>query len=304
MYNHGHNLIILGIGMIYNFSNYQLSGKSYGGSEKKIGISINGFPYMLKFQKRTPFGYKNNTISEYIGSHIYQLLNINCQETFLGTYNGENVVACKDFVIDGYQFVPFNDVGESTIEEDKDRYQYSYEDIVSLLLANKKLTNVNETISSFFEIYIIDALIGNFDRHGGNWGFLKKDNMYYLAPVFDNGSCLFPGLTDEDEMRQIINDEEQIKMRVYLFPTSQIQLNGKKSSYYEVISSLEYEEINKALLKIYPLIDLNKIYSLIDDISIISDTHKAFYKTMLKARFDLILKYSYEKLTESLNEKL
>ena len=290
--------------MIYNFSNYQSSGKSYGGSEKKIGISINGFPYMLKFQKRTPFGFKNNIISEYIGSHIYQLLNINCQDTYLGTYNGENVVACKDFVINDYQFVPFNDIGESTIEEDRDQYQYSYDDIVSLLLANKKLTNVDDTISSFFDIYIVDALIGNFDRHGGNWGFLKKNNMYYLAPVFDNGSCLYPSLTDEDEMRKIINDEEQINMRVYKFPTSQIQLNGKKSSYYEVISSLEFEEINNALLRIYPLIDLNKIYSIIDGISIISDIHKTFYKAMIQARYKLILKYSYNKLMENLNEKL
>ena len=290
--------------MIYNFSNYQSSGKSYGGSEKKIGININGFPYMLKFQKRTPFGFKNNIISEYIGSHIYQLLNINCQDTYLGTYNGENVVACKDFVINDYQFVPFNDIGESTIEEDRDQYQYSYDDIVSLLLTNKKLTNVYDTISSFFDIYIVDALIGNFDRHGGNWGFLKKNNLYYLAPVFDNGSCLYPSLTDEDEMREIINDEEQINIRVYKFPTSQIQLNGKKSSYYEVISSLEFEEINNALLRIYPLIDLNKIYSIIDDISIISDIHKTFYKVMIQARYKLILEYSYNKLMENLNEKL
>lgn len=286
--------------MIYNFSNYPLSNKAYGGSEKKLGISIDGFPYMLKFQKKTPFGFKFNTISEYLGCHIYQILGIECQDTFLGTYNGENVVACKDFVVNGFQFVPFNDIGESTIEEDKELYQYSYEDIVELLQANKKLTKVDKTISSFFEIYIVDALLGNFDRHGGNWGFLKKDNKYYLAPVFDNGSCLYPNLTDEEEMNLIINSEEQIDLRVYKFPTSQIKLNGNKSSYYEVISSLQYDEMNKALLKIFPLIDLNKINTLIDEISIISETHKNFYKVMIKARYEKILKSSYEKLQESL----
>ena len=281
---------------LFDFTNYPLSGKFYGGTEKKLGILIDGFPYMLKFQKRTPFGLRFNTISEYIGCHVYQMLGFNCQDTFLGTYEGQNVVACKDFVTDGFQFVPFNDVGESTIEEDKEQYQYSYDDIMLLLSANKKLTNVEETISSFFEIYIVDALLGNFDRHGGNWGFLKKDNKYYLAPVFDNGSCLFPSMVDEDEMKQIIDDEEQINMRVYTFPTSQIKLDGNKSSYFEVISSLKYAEINKALKKIYPLIDLEKIFSLIDDVTLISDIHKLYYKTMIKNRYEKIIKFSYEKL--------
>mgnify|MGYP005759840913 CR=1 FL=1 len=280
----------------FDFTNYKLSKKSYGGSEKKIGIVFDDSLFMLKFQKKTPFGTRNNTISEYLGSHIYQMLGFICQDTFLGTYKGENVVACKDFMTDGYQFVPFNDVGESTIEENKEEYQYTYDDIVELLQANKKLTNVEETVSSFFEMYIVDALIGNFDRHGANWGFLKKDNRYSLAPVFDNGSCLFPNLNDEDEMLKIINDEEQINLRVYKFPTSQIKLNNNKSSYFEVISSLEFEEINKALIKIYPMINLEKIFNLIDDIDVISDIHKTFYKTMIKNRYEKIIKYSYMKL--------
>ena len=281
---------------IFDFTNYILSEKRYGGTEKKLGIYIGGSQYMLKFQKRTIFGYHFNTISEYIGSHVYQMLGFNCQNTFLGKYKGENVVACKDFVVDGYQFVPFNDVGESTIDEDKEQYQYNYEDIMLILLANKKLTNVEDTISSFFEIYIVDALLGNFDRHGGNWGFLKKDNKYYMAPIFDNGSCLFPNMIDEDEMVKIINDEEQINLRVYKFPTSQIKLNGDKSSYFDVISSLKFDEINKALRRIYPLIDLNKIFTLIDEIDVISDIHKLFYKTMIKHRYEKIIKFSYEKL--------
>lgn len=43
---------------------------------------------MLKFQKNTVFGFRYNHISEFIGSHVYDMLGINCQETFLGIYNG------------------------------------------------------------------------------------------------------------------------------------------------------------------------------------------------------------------------
>lgn len=281
--------------MYIDFSNYPLSNIYYGGSEKKLGILIDHHRYMLKFQKDTPFGKRNNHLSEYIGSHIFELLGFQVHQTYLGRYKNAEVVACKDFVENGMQFVPFNDVGESTIEVDKEKYQYSYEDIIKLLMRNQKLTAVDQTISTFFEIYIVDALLGNFDRHGANWGFLKKENKYILAPVFDNGSCLFPQMINEDEMKLILNNENEINERVYKFPTSQILLNNKKSSYFEVIFSLSYKECNNALIKIFPRINLNKINSLIDSINI-SNIHKTFYKVMIQERYNKILKSSYQKL--------
>ena len=281
--------------MYFDFSNYPLSNIRYGGSERKLGILINGEPYMLKFQKITQFGKRNNHLSEYLGSHIFELLGFNVHQTYLGSYKNEAVVACKDFVCDGYEFVPFNDVGESTIETDKEKYQYSYNDIILLLEKNKKITSIEETVSIFFDMFIVDALIGNFDRHGANWGFLKKDNKYSLAPIFDNGSSLFPQLVNEDEMKLILSDEDELSERVYKFPTSQIKLNDKKSSYFEVISSLKFNEINKSLLNIYPKINLIKINCLIDSLNI-SNIHKQFYKRMIEERFNKIIKYSYEKL--------
>ena len=53
-----------------DFSKYDSSGKYYGGSERKLGIVIDGVDYMLKFQKKTAFGKRNNHISEFVGSHI------------------------------------------------------------------------------------------------------------------------------------------------------------------------------------------------------------------------------------------
>ena len=112
-----------------DFSNYEISNTYFGGSERKIGLIISGSEYMIKFQKKTEFGKRNNHISEYIGSHIFDMLGFSVQETYLGIYNGEQVVACKNFVKNGCQFVPFNDVGESTLDQDKENYQYSYSDI-------------------------------------------------------------------------------------------------------------------------------------------------------------------------------
>ena len=279
-----------------NYSTYKKNNKIYTGAEKKIGITIDNEDYIIKFRKKTRFGVRNNHISEYIGCRIFSALEINVQETYLGTYEGEEIVAIKDFVSEKQNFVAFNDIGESSIEEDRSKFTYSYYDIIEILKANNKLKDVNETIRMFWILYVVDALLGNFDRHGGNWGFIKEDNEYRLAPVFDNGSCLFPNLTDEEEMRNIMNSEEETNKRIYTFPTSQILLNGKKSSYYQVISSLQYPECNKALEYVYKKLDLKNINKIIDNTKFISDTQKKFYKYIIKERYNKIIKESYKRM--------
>ena len=256
---------------------------------------------MLKFRKKTRFGtMRNNHLSEYLGSRIFELLGYPVQKTFLGRRFGEDVVACKSFVREGEQFVPFNDVGESTLDEDKESYQYDYDDIMQMLRDNSKLTDVDETISRFWEMYIVDALLGNFDRHGMNWGFIKRNNAYTLAPIFDNGSCLFPNMTDEQEMKTIIRSDEETAKRVYGYPTSQIRLRGRKSSYPEVIGSLEFPECNEALEEVMGRIEMSQIDLLIDETPEISDVQKAFYRHMLRARYEGILVKAHSSMREAL----
>lgn len=285
---------------LIDFSIYPASDVQYGGSERKEAILVpngGGRPceYMLKFRKRTPFGMRNNHLSEYLGSRIFEVLGYPTQKVFLGLRHGEEVVACKSFVADGKQFVPFNDVGESTLDEDKESYQYDYEDIMRMLRDNSKLTDVAETISMFWEMFIVDALLGNFDRHGMNWGFIKRDNAYALAPVFDNGSCLFPNMTDEDEMSSIVTSPEETAKRVYGFPLSQIKLRGRKSSYYEVINSLAFPECNRALEEVMGRIQLERIEALVGEMPI-SECHRAFYRHMIQARYHGILESSWASL--------
>ena len=279
-----------------DFSEYKLNGKYYGGSERKEGITIDDEDYMIKYQKQTAFGKRNNHISEFIGSHIFEICGVSAHKTYLGYREGEEVVACKDFNVFGKQFVPFNDVGESTLDQDKESYQYEYKDIKQMLFDNSKLTDVKDTISMFWRIYIIDALLGNFDRHGANWGFIKENNRYSLAPVFDNGSCLFPNLVDEFEMKEIMASEIETDKRIYKFPTSQIKLNGKKSSYFEVINSLEFDECNDALIFVMLQLDMSEVIKLIDDTPLISEIQREFYKYMITERYNKILLASYEKL--------
>lgn len=237
-----------------------------------------------------------NHVSEYLGSHIFTLLGIETQETFLGTYKGENVVVIQDFLEEDEVFVPFNGVGDSSLEQDKEKYQYSYEDIITMLQENVKLTDVEQTVNLFWDMFVIDAFIANFDRHGSNWGFIKKNNRYRLSPVFDNGSSLFPQLNTDEKIETVLRNQEEIDRRIYKFPTSQVKYKGKKSSYYEIISSLAFEECNHALVRIVERTDFDKINKLIESVENISEQRKKFYKIILQQRYEKILLKSYHEL--------
>lgn len=47
---------------------------------------------------------------------------------------------------------------------------------------------------------LLDALVGNGDRHPGNWAILERqsDGARFLAPTYDHGSALGAGLTDDN----------------------------------------------------------------------------------------------------------
>ena len=279
-----------------DYSRYPDGNRYYSGAERKKSILINEKPYLVKFRKNSREGLRYNHVSEYLGSHIFALLGIETQETFLGTYKDENVVVIQDFLGEDEVFVPFNGVGDSSLEQDKEKYQYSYEDIIEMLQDNVKLTDVEQTIDLFWDMFIIDALIANFDRHGSNWGFIKKDNKYRLSPIFDNGSSLFPQLNTDEKIKTVLSNQEEIDMRIYKFPTSQVKYKGKKGSYYEIISSLAFEECNNALVRIVERIDFCKINKLIDSVGNISEKRREFYKTILEQRYEKILLKSYNEL--------
>lgn len=279
-----------------DYSRYPIDKAYFSGVERKNQITINGKRYIVKYQKNSEIGKVYNHISEYLGSHVFELLGIPVQETFLGLYKGEEIVLIKHFCHNDETLVPFNGVGESSLEENKEMYHYSYDDIMRMLQENRKSTNVRETVERFWDMFIIDALTGNFDRHGGNWGFIKNNGVYRMAPVYDNGSCMYPKINTDELINKVLNSSEEIEKRIYKFPTSHIKINGQKSSYYEVINGLKYEECNLALLRIFPKINLNKLYELIDGIDFINDLRKTFYKRMFKERYEKILKPAYDKL--------
>ena len=97
-------------------------------------------------------------------------------------------------------------------------------------------------------------------------------------------------------MQTVLNDENEINQRVYVFPTSTILENGKKIPYFDYISSLRNEDCNKALRRITERIDMDKLYALVEETPSITEVQKDFYRVMLSERKAKILDYSLELL--------
>ena len=146
-------------------------------------------------------------------------------------------------------------------------------------------------------MFIADCLVGNFDRHNGNWGFLidEKSKEVEIAPIYDCTSCLYPQLSDS-RIAEIIDLKDDVDARIYTFPNSALKENDIKINYYEYITSLKNQDCNNALKRIVPLIDMNKINKIIDETEYISDLRKEFYKRIINERYNKILKLAYERL--------
>lgn len=285
----------------------RLLGKAYNGANgKKIAVEYDGRQYMLKFppsgvQKPTDLSYTNSCISEHLGSSIFNMLGISAQYTLLGvfTVNGKEkvVCACADFTADGKTLYDFCSVKNTVIDSEHGGSGTELSDILESI-EKQQFVNPEKLLEHFWNVFVVDALLGNFDRHNGNWGFLydSKTDTAEIAPIFDCGSCLLPQ-ADEKVMRNVLNNEDELNARIYRFPTSAVKLDGQKINYYDFLMSGEYDDCDEAIVRIVPRIDMEKIEQLINETPYITDLQKDFYKAYINARYEKILLPAYEQVS-------
>lgn len=263
----------------------------YGGSEKKWTVYLDDTnKYLLKFpdpirELGRNISYINNSFSEYIGCQTYNSLGIPVQETKLGifeTENGKQKIAClcKDIRKKNERLIEFDKLALELFDEPIQITFKSIEDLISRIPG----IDICKALTRYYDMFIVDAFLGNTDRHNGNWGILLNEDSrkIQLAPVYDCGSCLSPLLSDEElTSKRILNDSANIK--------SVITENNTRIHYRDYIESHENKNVDNALKRIIPKINLEKIKEIISNIPYISDTRKVFYISLLENRYHQIL---------------
>jgi len=292
---------------VIDFTGAQSRIRSMGGSDRKMRVLHEGKHYILKFTeehvKKTDVStsHENNAFSEYISSHISNCIGIETHETIMGIVNDEICVGCVDFRSPDEENIEFIDVarsvfGPSELKRKIARLDQIYATINSSSFP-KELREVE--IERFWDTFIVDALVGNFDRHLGNWGLLVNNNTseYRLAPVYDYGSTLFPILSDEGAER-FLNDKFEMCQRCFVFPSPCLYLSSEKvgkPGFYDMLASNYDENCSKALCRIYPQIDMDAIHGIIDETPFLTDIKREFYKKILDMRYNLVLGMAFDR---------
>lgn len=298
---------------IIDFTNCPIdTATQYGGSEQKRAIFYGNTRYMLKFpdqianNQRNPqlnATYTNSFLSEKVCCDILHELGFSVQNVLLGYVDfgtvRKPVVACKNFIPANAALI-------------------SFKTIVNAILSTKlgklpKLSEINRVLSepspfftkeggltalrAYWDLFILDAFLGNFDRHADNWSYFSLAGLpgiQAIAPIYDCGSCLYPNITDE-AIPAILASESEVNMRVDKFPTAALLLdNGHKVNYKDFIASGVNNECTAALLRIFPQLNMGTVLQVIDS-EPLSDIRKKFYKAMLTTRYNRILAPAFHK---------
>lgn len=306
---------------LIDFSKYpQEFNRTYGGAScRKYDIKHNEENWFLKFPGNVKnqvdgMSYSNSSVSEYIGSKIYESIGIDVHETILGIFNNKCVVACKDFVKEN-EF-PITSFGElkttfmpSFVDSQGNETNGNGTDLTEIIKTLKEhpiLTRNPEIKKRFWDMFIVDALIGNNDRNNGNWGLIRNlKTGFRLSPVFDNGSAFLPK-TPDYKLEKFLQDSAMIKNAAYYGYSCIFTLNGHKINPLKYIETMQNEECNEAVKRIVPKINLPEIHEIIYEIptnfknvDIISDVAKNVYFEISCIRYNEILLPTLEKIKKN-----
>lgn len=300
--------------IMIDFTNCPINlSANYGGSDQKRGIYYQGELYMLKMPDKIPNSkrndlndsYSNSVFSENVCCEILRSLGFSAQETLLGYATDKEgsqkvVVACKDFIPNGYVLLDFKTIANALLMGRKIGKIPKIKDIYDIFKGgndyfSKEFGEV--ALKQYWDIFILDAMLGNYDRCTDDWAYLVKSDKFdiKLAPIYDCGDSLYPQVTD-DAISDILSSEKEIMLRIEKFPTAALEdQNGRKVNYMNYINSLQNPDCTAALLRVVPRLDLERIKKVIYENDMISSIRKDFYFTMIKMRIKHILMPAYEK---------
>lgn len=307
---------------IYNLDNCPLSDRngSYGGnSGDKEGIYINNEYWIVKYPDSTQgltgvgsLQYTSSPLSEYIGSHIYEILGYDVHKTILGIRNDTVVVACKDFCDETHRLDEFRQLKntynkqlskelETTFKSTDSAHFTNLRAIIAHLKHNPTMINMPELSKRFWDCVIIDGFINNNDRNNSNWGILSSKTDRRLAPIYDNGSAFSPKIGEHKIKNKLLNPQA-LESSVINVMTS-YSIDGERNLSFRDLLNLDIPELKKAVLRIVPNIAvhmgdckelINSIPESCNMYQIISKERKEVYCKELDLRMEKILVPAYE----------
>lgn len=217
--------------ILVNASSLKSPNNTTDGMLKKAWIIENNVRYLLKS------GYKNELLqpfNEVLASEICKRLGFNHVEYTLDIYKDVIVSKCPCFINKETELITCHQIRNNM---ERHNNINDYEDYINLLQEN----GIKNARIEMENMYILDFLIMNEDRHLNNFGIIRNvDTLKWIscAPIYDNGQILNIEYYDEEE----------------------IAISGEGRFFYEV---KPFDEIIK-VVKDIKRIDVNKLDGLVE----------------------------------------
>jgi hypothetical protein len=233
--------------------------------------------YYFKQSKNT---FPSEIWAEIIASKIGQMIGFNVLNYDLATYN--NKLGCLSKSMnkksEGETLYHGVDILNDYLEEFEisDKPTYSFQNLQKLCSQNLIFKHF---IDNFVEIILLDALIGNTDRHTENWAFIQKlkfeskpieikqnknifntiirvakflitkeiklnsqltiKSEYFFSPIYDSGSCLGREIAEE-KIPNFIKDK--VRIDAYIKKgKSEIFWQDKRLNFFEIAENVQKE---------------------------------------------------------------
>ena len=217
--------------VITNEESLKTPNNTTDGMLKKAWIIENGIRYLIKG------GYKNEILqpfNEVLASEICRRLGFNHVSYTIDIYKDMVVSKCPCFINKDSEFITAYQIKNGMKKHDD---KQDYEDYIKVLENN----GIKDARIKLENMYILDFLIMNEDRHLNNFGIIRDVNTLKwldVAPIFDNGQSLNIEYYDENELH----------------------ISGEGRFFYEIMS---FDEIVKVVKNI-ERIDISKLDGIVE----------------------------------------
>lgn len=298
---------------IITITNTDIAGEEQLGSKEKFWFRRDGQLWLFKEARmiKAPAGtfFAGEDWAEKIGTEIAHRLHIPAATVELADYAGRRGCASLNFTTAAQQLMHGNEVMAGML--------VGYDPELHYRQANHTVDNIIQAVSKMFpkprehvavlrqlaSYMVLDALIGNTDRHHENWGFLwqvrvhidevtemgRVSKEYDVAPTFDLGSSLGRELLDTKREQIMARNGIEAWLRkgrggIYL-PGAR---HGASPLALVESTSRQYPDFFRPTLDVLratPLATLTDVVDRIPDLRITA-TARMFAKTMLGMAYD------------------